>query len=115
MLIESKIKRDGGSKIDIGGVVYHFAPNAAGAHVCEVEDEDAIARFLSIREGFAPAPDIAPPPAPLRVAVVDMLDSMDDATLRAYAKERGIKVQGIALTKGENLRAKIRAVMHAQG
>jgi hypothetical protein len=35
--------------------------------------------------------------------------------LRAYAKERGIKVQGIALTKGENLRAKIRAVMHAQG
>ena len=71
MLIESKIRREGGSKIDIGGVVYHFAPGADGAHVCDVTDEDALARFLAIPEGFrlvtgvafVPKPDAQPPAA----------------------------------------------------
>lgn len=58
MLIESKIKRAGGSKIDIAGVVYHFKPvdpkDNDSPHVCDVPDdhEAAIARFLSITEGF---------------------------------------------------------------
>jgi hypothetical protein len=66
--IECKIKRAGGSKIDIGGVDYHFKPtsDAEGApHVCEVKDEEHIARFLEIRDGYKlvgaaekqPAPD----------------------------------------------------------
>jgi hypothetical protein len=53
--IECKIKRAGGSKIDVGGVVYHFAPtneSAEAPHVCEVKDEDHIATFLAIREGY---------------------------------------------------------------
>jgi hypothetical protein len=52
MLIESKLKRKDGSKIDIGGVEYHFKADATGAHVCDVTDEDHLARFLAIPEGF---------------------------------------------------------------
>lgn len=70
--IESKIKRPNGSKIDVGGVEYHFQPtnekDPASPHVCEVTDEEHIATFLAIREGFklagakeeAPAPAAAP-------------------------------------------------------
>lgn len=52
MKIESKLHREGGTKIDLGGIEYHFAPQADGAHVAEVENDDHIARFLSIPEGF---------------------------------------------------------------
>lgn len=52
MKIESKIKRSGGSVIEMFGTKYHFMPNAEGAHVAEVEDEDHIARFLAIPEGY---------------------------------------------------------------
>jgi NADPH-dependent ferric siderophore reductase len=52
MLIESKIKREGGSHIDIAGVDWHFKPQADGAHVCDVTDEDAIAVLLAIPAGF---------------------------------------------------------------
>jgi hypothetical protein len=67
MLIESKIRREGGSHIDIGGTDWHFKPGADGAHVCDVTDEAAIARLLAIPEGFrlvsaAPAPTAAPAP-----------------------------------------------------
>lgn len=52
MQIESKIRRKNGTNIDLGQNQYRFAPNAEGAHVCDVEDEDDIARLLSIPEGF---------------------------------------------------------------
>jgi hypothetical protein len=52
MLIESKIRREGGSHIDIAGVDYHFKADTSGVHVCDVTDEAAIARLLAIPEGF---------------------------------------------------------------
>lgn len=51
-LIESIIKRNGGTKVELGGVQYHFKPQATGAHVASVEDEAHARRFLAIREGF---------------------------------------------------------------
>ncbi len=52
MLIECKIKRDGGSKVPIGNKEYHFIPLTDGAHVADVQDEDHEARFLSISEAY---------------------------------------------------------------
>lgn len=54
--IESKIRRSGGSKIDIGGVEYHFKPadekQPEAAHVAEVQDKAHIKRFLEISEAY---------------------------------------------------------------
>ncbi len=52
MQIESKIKREGGSHIDMGTAVYHFAPLEDGAHVADVENEAHQDRFLSISDGY---------------------------------------------------------------
>jgi hypothetical protein len=52
MKIECKLKREGGSKIDLDNIEYHFAPGADGAHVAEVENDEHIARFLAIPEGY---------------------------------------------------------------
>lgn len=62
MLIESKIKRQDGTRVTMDDVVYHFAPDASGAHVCEVSHKRHIQRFLSIPEGYciAGAPDDEP-------------------------------------------------------
>ena len=54
MLIKSLIKRQGGTLIEgLFGNNYHFAPDADGNHICDVEDPAAIHRLLSIKEGFA--------------------------------------------------------------
>jgi len=61
MLIKCKQKREGGSKIEIGGSTYHFKPEAGdGDHVCEVADKNHIGRFLSITEGYELAGDDKP-------------------------------------------------------
>lgn len=52
MYIECKLKREGGSKIEIGTTQYHFAPQPDGAHVALVENEDHQDRFLGISEGY---------------------------------------------------------------
>lgn len=52
MKIECKLKRNGGSKVDIDGIEYHFEPLNDGAHVADVEDKDHIDRFLAISEGY---------------------------------------------------------------
>ena len=52
MKIQLLLKRDGGSKIELGGKEYHFVPNDDGAHVAEVTDPAAIGRFLSISEHY---------------------------------------------------------------
>lgn len=87
MLIESKLRREGGSRIQIGNETYHFAPDGEGRHVCEVTNKAHIQRFLSITEGFRlvgaedeeqPAP---PPPSgdPLSGdAPVEMVDDEND-------------------------------------
>jgi len=60
MLIELKIKRQGGTKVDIDGQNYHFKPandNPDAPHVAQVTNEEHIARFLAITEGYRIAPD----------------------------------------------------------
>lgn len=66
-IIESKLIREGGTRENIGGTDYHFAPNEAGDHVCEVKNEDHAERFLSIPEGYRlyrSASKVAPVEAP---------------------------------------------------
>lgn len=53
MKIECILKREGGTKAEIGGVEYHFKPDGNGAHVADVKDKAHIARFLSMPEGYA--------------------------------------------------------------
>jgi hypothetical protein len=57
MLIEHTTKRLNGSVHSIGGVKYHFKPNADGAHVAEVENPAHIQRFLSIPSFSVYVPD----------------------------------------------------------
>lgn len=79
MNIESLLKREGGSKIDLDDQIYHFKPNAAGAHVAEVENKAHVARFLAIPEGFAIYdPSEAGKPAKKPSAAVDILLGSDN-------------------------------------
>lgn len=52
MQIECKLKREGGSRVPLGNIEYHFAPLADGAHVAVVENEAHQDRFLSITEAY---------------------------------------------------------------
>lgn len=88
MLIESKIQRAGGTKVDLEGTTYHFRPGHPdaqdiSAHVENVEDDGHIGRFLSITEGYriyrpgrvaAPAArtDRLTPPAAVPTAPADL-------------------------------------------
>lgn len=95
MLIESIIKRRGGTYIPFGPadnpeVVYHFAPTVdGGPHVCEVANEAHIERFLSITEGFREikTEEVKPPP---KVEGQPDYDSMDGpALVKAYLERFG--------------------------
>lgn len=57
MKIESIIKRDPPTEIDLDGIVYKFQPDKHGRHVAEVTDKHHIARLLSISEGYQLADD----------------------------------------------------------
>lgn len=68
ILIQSLIRRAGGSKIDLYGKQYHFKPEndtEDARHVCAVPVEDAAAihRFKQIPEGFTILADAADLPA----------------------------------------------------
>ncbi len=52
MKIECTLKRQGGTKAELGGIEYHFEPLADGAHVAEITEVAHIDRFLSIPEGY---------------------------------------------------------------
>lgn len=52
MDIECILRRDGGTRAEIGGKHYHFAPLEDGAHVAAVENPDHVDRFLSISEAY---------------------------------------------------------------
>jgi hypothetical protein len=52
MKIECKLKRPGGTHVTLGGVKYHFAPQADGAHVADVADEAHQDRLLGIAEAY---------------------------------------------------------------
>jgi hypothetical protein len=56
--IKCKLRRPGGTKVDLFGKVYHFAPSNPAdpdsAHVCDVpfDDSKAIYRLLQISAGY---------------------------------------------------------------
>ena len=52
MKIRCKQNREGGTKIDLDGIDYHFVPDKNGDHVAEVTDKKHIGRLLSITEGY---------------------------------------------------------------
>lgn len=52
MKIESIIKRNPPTEIELDGTVYKFQPDEHGRHVAEVTDKRHIARLLSIAEGY---------------------------------------------------------------
>lgn len=62
MQIQCILKREGGTYVDLPGRKYHFAPQADGKHVAEVEDPAHIATLLSIKEAYrmVGAPDTKP-------------------------------------------------------
>ena len=109
MKIECKLKREGGSTIDIGGVAYEFKPQADGAHVADVGNKEHAERFLSIPEAYgiyvadkpvkeAPAPVVEKPAAeetvdaieaaPVNVTLNDIADDLD-ALKAAYKAKFG--------------------------
>ena len=52
MKIECILNREGGTLAEIDGVEYHFAPQADGPHVAEIEEAAHIERFLAMPEGY---------------------------------------------------------------
>lgn len=52
MKIECLLKRENGTVAEIDGVEYHFAPQADGSHVAEIEETAHIERFLAMPEGY---------------------------------------------------------------
>jgi len=70
----------------------------------------------------APAP-AAPVPAPAstptiapgaEIPAADPIAGLDDAGVRAFANEQGLKINGIALFKGANLRTKVTDALKAK-
>lgn len=120
MLIECTIQRERGTFVDLYGKSYHFAPNAEGAHVCEVEDEAAIDAFLAVPEGYrvarkgaTPAKRAEPAKAIERDAKTQLpagappdLASMNRGELDQYAVNLGMRKPHPAM-KDERVRQNI--------
>lgn len=64
MKIESIIKRNPPTSITLGDTAYQFEPDSEGRHVCEVTDQQHLARLLSIPEGYRLVLDGPHQPAP---------------------------------------------------
>lgn len=54
MKIECILRREGGTRAEIGGTTYHFKPVDLpdAPHLADIADREHIARFLSITEGY---------------------------------------------------------------
>jgi hypothetical protein len=108
MDIECKLKREGGTHVDIDRVAYHFAPREDGAHVATVTIEAHQERFLSITDAYrlyrgqaaAPAP-VAAPVAP--VPVQPEIDLSPTTLLGASGYLDGYEINGKAYTFAEIL------------
>lgn len=92
MKIECKLKREGGSVIELGGVEYHFKPQADGAHVDDVAYEEHIERFLSIPEAYCiykPGTAVKEAPAAAPVAKETSEPQPQETTEAPEAAEAG--------------------------
>lgn len=125
MLIESKIRRSGGSLVTLGETNYRFKPadpaDPDSPHVCEVTDPAHIQTLLNIPHGFrdtspTAAPELfpePPPPAPpLDPEAMTNKDLYDWATQRkiVWKSKQSIMDYGRKLKKApveldENLNA----------
>lgn len=70
MLIESIIKREGGTVVEFDTRTYHFMPDEHGRHVCEVDVPSHAKRLLEITEGYRPVSGAARQ-APAAPSVLD--------------------------------------------
>ena len=109
MLIELILRRKGGTVVTIDDQTYHFRPDTAGKHVCEVSDRRHIQRFLSIAEAYQ-LPDaedeivneVIDNPEPVEPEVDDTseaesvlakpVSAMNKDELEAFATQRGVVV-----------------------
>ncbi len=106
MLIECKIHREGGTRVDVNGVEWHFKADAFGRHICDVTDSKVADILLGIPEGYQrakarvqgaalaqPQPRVAPV-VPLGsnvpVGAPQNLDQMSRGELFAYGKSLGM-------------------------
>jgi hypothetical protein len=101
MDIECKIKREGGTHVDMGSAQYHFTPNDDGAHVAEVLDEAHQDRFLSIPEAYRlyrGTPAAAPVSAP---AVVKAAEPAPEVLLGSDNHPASFEIHGKTYALGE--------------
>jgi len=87
------------------------APTAAPVAPAPVQAKDSTPTAQTLAPGAAIEPAAQPV---TNQDVVATLDAMDDAAVRAFAKAGGLKIQGLALFKGANLRAKVRDALSAK-
>lgn len=91
IVIESIIRRSGGSEIELAdGTIYRFRPVEAanGAHLAMVRNPDHIGTFLGIREGYR----LYVPPATPAFEEVPVIEAVDDAA----AIEKAVTARGVA-------------------
>lgn len=64
MLVECILKRAGGTKVDLDGIVYHFTDkndrSGLGRHIAIVGTKAHVQRFMQIPEGYQLADDLEP-------------------------------------------------------
>lgn len=73
------VKVGPGTKIPMGDQVYVFKPESPdGPHVCEVTDQDHIARFKEIPESFKPGAGVKWPKALPPTSIGKTDDKADD-------------------------------------
>lgn len=106
--------RKGGTVTELNGNTYHFAPNAEGDHVCDVSDDDDIARLLSIPEAYriyrpkkaTPAPAAPAAPAPVKQETKEPAPApapaKEEAKAPAPAKVKATKAKAAKEEKAEN-------------
>lgn len=101
--VQCLLIRDGGTRVDLDGTVYHFSPHndplGLGRHVCIVENTRHFQRFMNIPEGYALLEDAEPTavlttgaPAPVHVADLaptTLLEPKDSDTAGAAAAAPG--------------------------
>lgn len=100
MKIESIIRRAKGTTVSLGSMTYRFAPE--NDHVCNVDDEAHIERFLSIKEGFRKAANQSVPANIASDAPADQDAKPASGEIDAEPKKRGgRKPKAVAESSGD--------------